>query len=119
MSILLLWGSGLVTYTTLQVGIWVVEVFQILIRANPGTHGADIEAEQGTANGAEASQDCDSVSFSNAAAVRYLSHTVDIRNAIHDVRRSHRAVHDEWTATGVECGEATRDPGYIYRALSD
>jgi hypothetical protein len=34
-----------------------VEVFQVLVRADPSTHGADIETEQGTSDRAKGSED--------------------------------------------------------------
>lgn len=38
-----------------------VEVLEILIRANLGTHGADLEAEDHAANGAKSSKNCNEV----------------------------------------------------------
>lgn len=64
-------------YSTLQVGIWRIEVVHVLVRTDPGTHGADsfismvyiyiyivqvivymphIKPEQGTSDGAKGSQ---------------------------------------------------------------
>ena len=42
-----------ITYSSLHVRVWVVEVFEILLAIDPGRHGRDIETKEGAADGAE------------------------------------------------------------------
>lgn len=52
-------GSGhLAAYSSLQSRAGRVEVVEVLVGADPGAHRADVEAEEGAADGAKGGEDC-------------------------------------------------------------
>lgn len=68
--------------TALQVRVGMIEVLQILVGPDPGTHRAHIKTKQGTANGAKGRQDCEA----SVTCYRMQNgrRTIDVGNAIHN-----------------------------------
>lgn len=105
-----------------------VEIFEVLIRADPGTHGTarvsfplasetinlpDIETEESTADGAEGGEDC-SVSMRDRRS-EPDGHTVNIRDPIHGGSSHNSADRRRKTVQG----EIQRPTLYTTNALRD